>query len=168
MDVVLSIGPLVWKARLVIIIDRGAFRIEEVEAFKLDAEVRPYPVAHATVERGRRLGTNAIILDQRTWSKISELQRAEIRPQIIDRSGKRSDAFHGAGNTTAHRVVVAEPRASIGYVGIDRQPVGWLVIVRKFKTDPPARSTRGRGAGIALEDELRVKVQPVRPRLAVG
>ena len=73
MNVILSIGAFIGKPRLIIVVDRGALRIEQVEGFQLNAKRWAYFVSDAAIKRGRRLGSNAVFLDERARPEVAEL-----------------------------------------------------------------------------------------------
>jgi hypothetical protein len=152
MNIILPIWPFVLKPGLIVIIYRRAFRIEQIERLQLNTERLSDFVAQATVERDRRSGTNAIVLNQRTWAEIAKLQCPKVGAKVSDRHCEGRYTFDRSWNAGTRWVGIPEPCLRIRDVGIDCQPMCGFVVVREFDTNPPARATGRGGARIALEN----------------
>ena len=85
----------------------------------------------------------------------------------MDREAGGGDAFDGAGDAVAGGVVVAEARARLGEVRVERQPGRRREDVGPLEAEAPARPAGLGGARVADEEQLGVDVQapdaPARP-----
>src|SRR5689334_8290540 len=64
------------QPRQIVIFDLVGFRVEEVEHVELQPQTIVEFVARPRIEDQRRLRTDTVVLDQRTWPEIAPTQRA--------------------------------------------------------------------------------------------
>ena len=149
------------QPRGVEVVDRRDLAVAEVEAFERDVHLGRYAVAHAPVHQRGGFRAHRVVFDQRTRAEVPQLQGTRPRAEVVDRHCQRSHAFDGAGNAPAFRCAVAETRLREGDVGIDRQPIGGLVVVRQLEADPLARPAGFGGAGVTDEHQFGRQLQLV-------
>ena len=122
---------------LVEICDVVVVRVEQVVSGERDREALADAIAQLEVDERRRIGTHAVVLDERRLAEVAEARAAEPAARVLQGDAERGDAFDRARNVVARRIEFAEAAVRPGEVGIEREP---------FARASRTRRARRRGA----------------------
>src|SRR5687768_8985217 len=100
-------GGLRREPRGVEVVDVAHLRVEDVEEVDVEADARVEAEADARADETRRLGTDAVVFNERTWAEVAVAQLARDPAQVENAEADRGDAFDSTRNPIAERVVVA-------------------------------------------------------------
>src|SRR6266446_6898008 len=132
------------------------FRIEQIEDIELRREASIL-IARLQIDQGGRLGTHAIVFNERPWAEVAEPETAEQAVGHIDRGPRGNHRFNGAWNMVASRVIFGKLRIRMGQVEIQGQPGERLIKIGPLYTIPTAGAAWLGDPRIPDKDQFRVQ-----------